>query len=185
MDTIMQSHFYGQVNKMNERCDHECVCFSYLGTIESVDDEPCVSNLCKNNTRLYPILSQKYDSSIYYIGESEIDAGANAISNMFKMGGLNPDQVTELNAALDQFKMASNHPIYYTLKSDNIGLLLCDKLLKEILDEIVKQDWDPESQSIENVIKKIKFLHEQIKEYKYDSKKEMDLLAQVYLCRYL
>ena len=56
-------------------------------------------------------MTRKYDSSLYFIGESEIDAGRNAVINILKMGGLNDDQIIELKVISKQFQAASNHPI--------------------------------------------------------------------------
>lgn len=34
-----------------EHCGHECKCFVYLGMMESTEKEPCVCNICEDNTR--------------------------------------------------------------------------------------------------------------------------------------
>jgi len=34
-------------------CDHECKCFVYLGMMESTEKEPCVCNICEDNTRTH------------------------------------------------------------------------------------------------------------------------------------
>ena len=70
-------------------------------------------------------MTRKYDTSLYYIGESEIDAGRNALINLMKMGGLEKEQIAELKVISEQFRTASNHPF-----------LEEDKVRNEVLDEI-------------------------------------------------
>ena len=57
-------------------------------------------------------LQPRLQEQQYLIPESLIDAGANAIDNLFKMGGLDEDRVNELNVALESFRYASNHPFH-------------------------------------------------------------------------